>query len=377
MNNNHSQEPPLQNNNSPPLMVRPNGQAPRSIEELCQPSINGRCGPIASILIQAIDFAEVDAVGSRLMLSGKIDTAAEVSEEITLISVSHIVGLDLSKLAIILNRLKKIHSKGLTSEGLHKGNDRFQTLLSQLEIHGAGVSHKDANQKINNDDMEEMDLKWKVAMISMRIKKFYKRTRRKLAKGNQDSRRRDAWYNGNKARDNGNYMPSGLDVEIDYSKFTYGPKQTLVDESNSKTSEYASCESDSSVETTTYMPKPTENAPKVVFKPKVWNDAPIIEEYESDSDSDSVSNVQEDKEKSSFAFTDLDKHVKTSRENVKELGTPNHSPKIEKQDRKGKTRKGLGYAFTRKACFVCGSFNHLIRDFDFHEKRMAKQAELT
>ncbi|GJV74144.1 hypothetical protein Tco_1494139 [Tanacetum coccineum] len=38
--------------------------------------------------------------------------------------------------------------KGFTisnSEGLHKGYDRFQSLLSQLEIHGAGVSTKDAN----------------------------------------------------------------------------------------------------------------------------------------------------------------------------------------------------------------------------------------
>nr|GEY79682.1 hypothetical protein [Tanacetum cinerariifolium] len=34
-----------------------------------------------------------------------------------------------------------------TSEGLHKRYDRFQILLSQLEIHGAGVSHEDANQK--------------------------------------------------------------------------------------------------------------------------------------------------------------------------------------------------------------------------------------
>ncbi|GJR30078.1 ribonuclease H-like domain-containing protein [Tanacetum coccineum] len=37
---------------------------------------------------------------------------------------------------------------------------------------------------------------------------------------------------------------------------------------------------------------------------------------------------------------------------------------------------GLGYGFTKKACFVCESFSHLIRDRDFHEKRMAKQAEL-
>nr|GEW22206.1 reverse transcriptase domain-containing protein [Tanacetum cinerariifolium] len=60
MNNNHNQEPPPvgppQNNNGPPPMVRPNGQAPHSLEELCQPSINGQGGPIASIPIQATDF---------------------------------------------------------------------------------------------------------------------------------------------------------------------------------------------------------------------------------------------------------------------------------------------------------------------------------
>nr|GFA44871.1 hypothetical protein [Tanacetum cinerariifolium] len=63
MNNNYNNQrpppagpPPPQNNNGPPLVVRPNGPAPRTIEELCQPSINGRGGPIASIPIQATDF---------------------------------------------------------------------------------------------------------------------------------------------------------------------------------------------------------------------------------------------------------------------------------------------------------------------------------
>ncbi|GJS90578.1 hypothetical protein Tco_0773214 [Tanacetum coccineum] len=37
------------------------------------------------------------------------------------------------------------------TEGLHKGYDRFQSLLSQLEIHGAGLM---------NMNLEEMDLKW-------------------------------------------------------------------------------------------------------------------------------------------------------------------------------------------------------------------------
>nr|GEU58054.1 reverse transcriptase domain-containing protein [Tanacetum cinerariifolium] len=54
MNNNHNQEPPPQN--GPPPMVRPNGQAPQTMEELCQPSINGLGRPIVPIPIQATDF---------------------------------------------------------------------------------------------------------------------------------------------------------------------------------------------------------------------------------------------------------------------------------------------------------------------------------
>nr|GEX84604.1 hypothetical protein [Tanacetum cinerariifolium] len=163
-------------------------------------------------------------------------------------------------------------------------------------------------EQINDDDMKEMDLKWQVAMISMRIKKFPKRAGRKLqfdtkdpvgfdktkASNLEDTPVNDRFANGMYAVPPpiiGNYMPSGPDVEIDYSKFTYGPKQTLANESNSKSSEYDSCESDSSVETSTSIPKPVKNASKVVCEPKVWIDAPIIKEYESDSDNDSVSNI--------------------------------------------------------------------------------------
>ncbi|GKG35719.1 hypothetical protein Tco_0440873, partial [Tanacetum coccineum] len=47
---------PPPNNNGPPPVVRPNGQALRSIKELCQPSIDVRGGPIAPIPIQATNF---------------------------------------------------------------------------------------------------------------------------------------------------------------------------------------------------------------------------------------------------------------------------------------------------------------------------------
>nr|GEW36778.1 ribonuclease H-like domain-containing protein [Tanacetum cinerariifolium] len=135
------------------------------------------------------------------------------------------------------------------------------------------------------------------------------------------------------------FMNKASDLEDTSVNDIYVDGMHAVDESDSKPSEYASCESDSSVETTTYMLELVENAPKVVCEPKVWTDAPIIKEYELDIDNNSVSNVQEDKEKANFSFTDSVKHVKTSKENVKEIDTPNYSPKIKKHDRNGHTRK--------------------------------------
>ncbi|GJW49964.1 putative ribonuclease H-like domain-containing protein [Tanacetum coccineum] len=110
-----------------------------------------------------------------------------------------------------------------SQEGLDKTYDRFQKLISQLEIHGEVISQEDANLKLlrslpsawnnialimrnksdldtlsmddlyNNmkldnkdlelidaDDLEEMDLKWQVTMLSMRVKRFIKKIGRKL-----------------------------------------------------------------------------------------------------------------------------------------------------------------------------------------------------
>ncbi|GKC76066.1 hypothetical protein Tco_1126840 [Tanacetum coccineum] len=122
-------------------------------------------------------------------------------------------------------------------------------------------------------------------------------------------------------------------------QFTYGPKQSQPSESETQTSDFDTYKSDYSVETHESLPEPTLNEPKVVNQPKVWSDAPIIEEYELDS---------------------KDEHVS--------LPSEEHETPIDK--------KGLGYGFTARACFVCGSLSHLIRDCNFHEKRMAKQAEL-
>nr|GEV88264.1 ribonuclease H-like domain-containing protein [Tanacetum cinerariifolium] len=100
------------------------------------------------------------------------------------------------------------------SEGLHKGYDRvdtlsFDDLYNNLRVFEGDVKGSSsytveiihsffANQssspqldyedleQINDDDIEKMELKWQVAMISMRIKKFHKRTGRKLQFNTKD-----------------------------------------------------------------------------------------------------------------------------------------------------------------------------------------------
>ncbi|GKB28047.1 ribonuclease H-like domain-containing protein, partial [Tanacetum coccineum] len=162
----------------------------------------------------------------------------------------------------------------------------------------------------------------------------------------------------------GNYMPSGPETEVDYSKFTYGPKQTQPSESESQSSEFDTCESNISAEPSELVSEPVVNESNVECQPKVWSDAPIIEEYESDSEDECVSIPTKQQETPSFA----NQQVKTPRENVKSHFTHSQKPKVDKKD--------LGYGFAVRACFVCGSLNHLIRDCDFHEKRMARKAEL-
>ncbi|GKA73741.1 ribonuclease H-like domain-containing protein [Tanacetum coccineum] len=127
-------------------------------------------------------------------------------------------GVDSLNFDDLYNNLKVFESdvKGSTASSSSNQNVAFVSK-------NTSSTNEDLEQ-LDEFDLEEMDLKWQVAMISMRMKKFYKKTGRKLqfdakepvgfdktkvecynchktwhfarecrSKGNQDSRRRDAW----------------------------------------------------------------------------------------------------------------------------------------------------------------------------------------
>ncbi|GJX48210.1 putative ribonuclease H-like domain-containing protein [Tanacetum coccineum] len=166
----------------------------------------------------------------------------------------------------------------------------------------------------------------------------------------------------------GNYMPPLADLSF------AGLDDSVYRPTTNKTSA-----SVSQVETSITPPSNTS-----VEMPRVESVRPsgvIIEDWVSDDDEDIFqSNDLQATDKPSFKkieFTNArNESVKPKQAEKPRITTQN--PKVDRRDWNGKmTQKlGLGFGSTKKACFVYGSYSHLIKDYDFHEKRMAKKSIL-
>ncbi|GJX11406.1 hypothetical protein Tco_0201265 [Tanacetum coccineum] len=191
------------------------------------------------------------------------------------------------------------------------------------------LDHEDLEQ-LDEFDLEEMDLKWQVAMISMRMKKFYKKTGRKL----QFDAKELVGFDKTKVECYNCHKTCHFARERTLKAlWTIDGRRVFDWTSHSEEEEDYALMACNSSDTKAYTQglKKVEAQLVAHQKGQLWYEEKI-------------------------------------RETVKNQFTNNKNPKVDK--------KGLGYGFVTKACFVCGSLCHRIRDCDFHEKRMAKQAEL-
>ncbi|GKD40560.1 hypothetical protein Tco_1260767, partial [Tanacetum coccineum] len=71
-------------------------------------------------------------------------------------------------------------------------------------------------------------------------------------------------------------------------------------------------------------------------------------------------------------------HVKPPRQPIKTPVTSSPVPSNNRQywNQRMQRDLGAGYSFERKPCFVCGSLSHLIKNCDYYEKTMAREAAL-
>ncbi|GJV12352.1 ribonuclease H-like domain-containing protein [Tanacetum coccineum] len=164
----------------------------------------------------------------------------------------------------------------------------------------------------------------------------------------------------------GNYMPPLADLSFaGLDDSVYRPTTNKTSASVSQVVTSNTPPSNTSVE----MPRVESVRPSGV----------IIEDWVSDDEEDIFqSEDSQTTVKPSFKKIEFTKArnepVKSDKQAVKPRMVT-QSPKVDRKDWNGKmTQKlGLGFGFTKKACFVCGSHNHLIKDYDFHEKRIPKE----
>ncbi|GJX04606.1 putative ribonuclease H-like domain-containing protein [Tanacetum coccineum] len=279
---------------------------------------------------------------------------------------------------------------------------------------GSQVVHEDLEQ-IHVDDLEEMDLKWQLALLSLKARKFYQRTGKKIIINGSDTAGYDKLkYDSlrvelNKSEfDLATYKRGLASIEeqlivklkkekesnqIKIDKFENASKSldkligSQISDNNRKgmgynavppppTGLFAPPTIDLSSSGLKEFQQPEfegygVNVNKSVSKNssneiKKNTGAPIIEDWVSDYDegeceeiiSDNVQHKSEPKPEQAKQPRKINENPRNNRTNWNEK----------------KTQKlGVGFKFTKKACFVCGTFSHLIKDCDFHDKKMIQK----
>ncbi|GJV87379.1 ribonuclease H-like domain-containing protein [Tanacetum coccineum] len=121
-------------------------------------------------------------------------------------------------------------------------------------------------------------------------------------------------------------------------------------------------------------------------KPKSVSEL-LIEDWICDSENENETEFKSKQRKPSFVkveFVKSNEHVKSPRESVNKVKNNKQAkyPRKNSQSPRGNKRNwnnlmtqklGSNFEFKNKACYVCGSFNHLIKDCDFYEKKMVEK----
>nr|GEX53917.1 ribonuclease H-like domain-containing protein [Tanacetum cinerariifolium] len=234
---------------------------------------------------------------------------------------------------------------GSSSESFDQIHNRLTNEPINAATSVSAVSAKipfSALPNIDADDLEEMDFKWQMAMLTVR------------ARSPTDTRR------------NGAAEPQRRNVPIETS--TSNALVSQCDGVGSYDWSFQAEEEPTNYALMAYTSSSSsssDNEPETKFSPTNSPLAPIIKDWVSDSEDDSEATIPQN----APSFVQPNEQVKTPRSSIKPVKTSipaaNHKIAIPKPKSQGNNKN-------RKECFVCKSLDHLIKDCDFYEKKMAQ-----
>ncbi|GJZ45183.1 ribonuclease H-like domain-containing protein [Tanacetum coccineum] len=283
-------------------------------------------------------------------------------------------------------------SKDQASTASYADDVMFSFFANQSNV--PQLDYEDLKQ-IDVDDLEEMDLKWKVAMLTMRVKRFIKKTGRKMdlndketfgfdktkvecynchrrchfarecrAPRNQGNRNRDAPRRNapvDTSTTNALVVQDGIGYQIRLESLE---ARIVVHEKNEVVYE----------EDIAFLNRESD-----------VDDSPVNDRFKIGEGFHAVppqytGNYMPSRPDLSLLGLDdsvyKTKNVKSvNKENThrkEEYPRKSQSPRDNRRNWNGIMTQNLGNGFEsiKKACFVCGSLNHLIKDYDFHENKM-------
>ncbi|GJU54204.1 ribonuclease H-like domain-containing protein [Tanacetum coccineum] len=237
---------------------------------------------------------------------------------------------------------------------------------------GSYVLHQDLEQ-IHEDDLEAMDLKWQLSLLSMRAKKEYRAPRSKEGQfRNQDN----TWKQGNNEDKSSKAMLAIDGVGFDWSDMAE-EQETLKKQCDDLLVKLI----ESEFKATTYKRGLTILDDQIItYKKKEFKEpefkgyGPENSEQESNVVCDKKSNNSKEKSAESLVEEQVSQDTSSFVES---------SPNVDKETvflliKRGNQRNwngqksnqlGKDFVMYNKACFICGSFNHLQINCDNHQRK--------
>ncbi|GKD48288.1 hypothetical protein Tco_1277264, partial [Tanacetum coccineum] len=116
-----------------------------------------------------------------------------------------------------------------------------------------------------------------------------------------------------------------------------------------------------------------------VYLTLINNGASIIEDWVSDSEEEKVSQTKIEKKRAKPSFVKIDfvkakQTSKTDRKTTKQVEHNRQNTRIPKGNQRNwnnmmSQRLGSNFDMINKACYMCGSYDHLQYDYDNHQRQ--------
>ncbi|GJW83333.1 putative ribonuclease H-like domain-containing protein [Tanacetum coccineum] len=258
-------------------------------------------------------------------------------------------------------------------------NTAHEVSTASTQVNAANSTNIDNLSDDVINDMEEMDLRWQMAMLTMRARRFLKNTGKKLTVNGNETIGFDNGYDwSDQAEDEPNYalMVSHLRV---LTQILYKLIECQIVDNCKKGLGYENYNSVPPLYIGNFMPPTPDlsftSLDEFVNKSLVENSKAMSSEEEPKPKIEKKTVMPSIVKKEFVKSKQQENPARKTVKQVEKHRQNTHSPRGNQRNWNNMMSQKLGSNFEmfNKACYVCGSFDHLQVDCNYHQKQFQNQ----